>query len=467
MNKEFNIQNVAEIITKIPQDQMPAFEKIISAFAPAAEEELPDWMIDDSHLDEIRFTDFFLEKYPMLCVHEKLYGLDGMEEDDRVKKVISELISPFIRTDVAGKIKKLLDLLKIRAHAEALPLDKEHIHFWNGTYTVSDRSFSSEKVICLNRLPVSYNPEAEEPEHWFGFLRRLLFEDDIPSLQEYMGYCLIPVTSAQAMMFVLGDGGEGKSRITLVFQEIFGNNMSVGHLEKLATDKFAPSYQEGKLLFMDDDMTTKALSDTSVLKTIVTLESRYELEGKHQQGVQRDLYIRLFALGNVPLTSLYDRSDGFYRRQIILKVKPKPPDRMDNHALIDKLKEETEGILLWCLEGLHRLIDHDFHFTISERSRKLRDEYRKNEDNISDFLESDGYVRFEKGTQSSSRRLYDAYSRWCDDNAEKSFGESYFTRYLRQNETRYGIRYDKNLDLGGGKKVRGYRDIYVVLGPAK
>ena len=34
--------------------------------------------------------------------------------------------------------------------------------------------------------------------------------------------------------------------------------------------------------------------------------------------------------------------------------------------LIDKMRNEKEGILLWALEGLHRLIQNNYQFTISE-----------------------------------------------------------------------------------------------------
>ena len=61
--------------------------------------------------------------------------------------------------------------------------------------------------------------------------------------------------------------------------------------------------------------------------------------------------MRLLALGNGALSALYDKSDGFYRRQLILTVKPKPEDRIDDRGLIEKLTAEAEGIMQWCLEG--------------------------------------------------------------------------------------------------------------------
>ena len=47
---------------------------------------------------------------------------------------------------------------------------------------------------CQNRLPVKYDPKAATPDRWLTFLHELLDDADIPTLQEYLGYCLIPST---------------------------------------------------------------------------------------------------------------------------------------------------------------------------------------------------------------------------------------------------------------------------------
>ena len=38
---------------------------------------------------------------------------------------------------------------------------------------------------------------------------------------------------------------------------------------------------------------------------------------------------RLLAFSNGDLQALFDRSDGFYRRQLVLTAKEKPADRVD------------------------------------------------------------------------------------------------------------------------------------------
>ena len=62
----------------------------------------------------------------------------------------------------------------------------------------------------MNRLPIAYVSDRTAPTRWLQFLNELLYEEDIPALQEYIGYCLLPVTKAQKMLLMVGKGGEGK-----------------------------------------------------------------------------------------------------------------------------------------------------------------------------------------------------------------------------------------------------------------
>ena len=435
-----------------------------AAFESDVTEEAPFWF-DGKSIDEIGYCEHLLSHCPMKCINGMLYDQNGIVDINRLENVIFNEIKPYAFTNVAKVVGKLKDALKIAAYSRELAIDEKHIHFQNGTYSTEDGSFTEEKTFCLNRLPVNYVPDAPKPERWLSFLDELLYPEDIPALQEFMGYTFIPTNRAQVMMLIIGNGGEGKSRIALVLRALHGNNMNMCSLGKLSKDKFSRADQEGKLLMVDDDINIKALEDTSVLKTIVTLESKYDLERKNQQSYQGNLYVRVLALGNGALASLYDKSDGFYRRQLVLQVKPKSEDREDDRNLIDKLKEESEGIMQWCLEGLHRLMDNGFAFTVSERMKTNIEEMKKNDNNIIEFYESTGYIRFEEGTHALSRDLYSAYQKWCADNLENPFSQRTFTSQLKRDEEKLGIRYDKNLDAAGGKKARGYHGVHVTIRP--
>ncbi len=203
-----------------------------------------------------------------------------------------------------------------------------------------------KKEYCSNRLPVSYQTEAPAPEQWLCFLSELLEPEDIPALQEYLGYCLIPSTKGQKMLMLVGKGGEGKSRIGVVMNAIFGLNMNTTSIQKVENSRFARADLEGKLLMLDDDLDMNALTKTNYVKSIVTAELRMDLERKREQSYQGLLYVRFLCFGNGALTALHDRSDGFFRRQIILTTRDKPADRFDDPFLAEKLIAEKEGIFL-------------------------------------------------------------------------------------------------------------------------
>ena len=99
------------------------------------------------------------------------------------------------------------------------------------------------------------------------------------------------------------------------------------------------------------------------------------------------MFARLLAFSNGDLQALYDRSDGFYRRQLVLTTKEKPADRADDPDLAEKMKAEAEGIFLWAFEGLQRLVANNFKFTESDRIRENREAVKRDNNNIFDLIE--------------------------------------------------------------------------------
>ena len=198
----------------------------------------------------------------------------------------------------------------------------------DGTLDITrPEDLTDEKKFCRNRLPVTVNADGKRPVHWLKFVNDLLEPDDIPALQEYMGYCLVPTTKAQKMLLIIGNGGEGKSRIGVVMRYLLGNNMNNGSIPKLETNAFARADLEHKLLMVDDDMRLEHLPSTNNLKALITAEGPMDLEKKGVQSYQGVMYCRLMAFSNGYLRSTNDDSWGFFRRQLILMTKPRPEDR--------------------------------------------------------------------------------------------------------------------------------------------
>lgn len=132
----------------------------------------------------------------------------------------------------------------------------------------------------------------------------------------------------------------------------------------------------------------------------------------HQRSEFRCAELGVFCFGNGALKARNDSSYAFYRRQMIIKVKPRPRDRVDDPFLADKLKSEATGILLWAIEGLHRLMANEFHFTESEQAIWNREQALASGDSIMSFMTLD-MVEYDSEAKVTTVELYRAYERWC------------------------------------------------------
>lgn len=423
--------------------------------------DFPAWY-DGKTINETLFCEEFLAEHPMVSVNDTFFTKNGrVTDENRLKKEIYNRIKPYVTGGIARKITGILDVLRVECYCPGLPLYQDRIHVANGTLFLDGR-FSEHRDFCQNRLPVAYTPNAPQPVKWLHFLSQLLTAEDIPTLQEFMGYCLIPSTKGQKMLILTGRGGEGKSRIGLVLRALLGSNMNTGSIAKIETSPFARADLEHQLVMLDDDMKLEALPQTNNIKAIVTAELPMDMERKGRQSYQGDLNVRFLALGNGTLQSLYDRSVGFFRRQIILTVKEKDPNRRDDPYLAEKLCAEAEGIFLWALDGLHRLIENDYRFTISDAAKENMTAAVSEGNNIVEFLNSEGYIRFKADFEASSRELYSVYRLWCEDNAVSAISSKSFCSYLKQNERTYNLEYTNKVHVGNGRFVRGFMGIEVL-----
>ena len=420
---------------------------------------------DGKAINEVIFCEEFLRDYPMITVNGTFFTVNGIVNDEnRLKKEIYDRIKPYVTSNIAKRVTNLLDVMRMECCAADLLLYQDRIHVANGTYHL-DGTFSTEKDYCRNRLPVAYHPEAPQPVTWLHFLSQLLEPEDILTLQEFIGYCFIPSTKGQKMLMLTGKGGEGKSRIGVVLRALLGTNMKTGSVAKVETSNFARADLEHELLMLDDDMKLEALPQTNNIKAIITAELPMDLERKRQQSYQGDLYVRFIGLGNGVLQALHDRSVGFFRRQIILTTKEKEPNRKDDPYIAEKMTAEAEGIFLWALEGLHRLIANDFRFTLSQSALDNLNDAVSDGNNIIDFLASEGYIRFRADYEASSKNLYAVYKQWCDDNALNSLSQKSFGSFLKQNESRYNLEYTNKVNIGGGRFARGFVGIELLQRP--
>ena len=426
---------------------------------------LPMWF-DGQNINEALFCEEFLQERRIIFANGAFFTPDGRVTDDLpLRGEIYDKLKFCAVNNIPRKITNILEVLKLEAQVPDFPPEQDRIHVFNGTLLLNGTFTEGRPAIVRSRLPVVYNPDAPAPVIWLNFLNGLLHAEDIPTLQEFIGYCLIPSNKGQRMMVIKGNGGEGKSQIGAVLSAIFGTNMKDGSIGKISENRFARADLEHILLCVDDDMRMEALRQTNYVKSIVTAQGQMDLERKGKQSYQGWMYARLLAFSNGDLQALYDRSDGFYRRQLILTTKDKPQSRVDDPDIAEKMAAEVKGILLWAFEGLQRLVKNGFQFTESDRAKRNRELVKRDNNNVFDFLESEGYIRLKADACTSSKELYEVYKMWCEENSLNAIKARGFSDALIANQRRYNLESTNNIVNSSGRRVRGFVGIEALVQP--
>ncbi len=425
----------------------------------------PFWF-DGKSINEALFCDDFLSRHKLVYTDDAFFTPDGRVTDELpLRGEIFEELRCCAVSNIPRKISNIMELMKLAARVEGLPPESDRIHLSNGTLMLDGTFTEGRSKIVRSRLPVAYNPNAPKPERWLKFLGELLYPEDISTLQEFIGYCLIPCNKGQRMMVIKGSGGEGKSQIGAVLSALFGCNMKDGSIGKISENRFARADLEHVLLCVDDDMRMEALRQTNYVKSIVTAQGKMDLERKGKQSYQGWMFVRLLAFSNGDLQALFDRSDGFYRRQLVLTTKEKPADRVDDPDLAEKMKAEVEGIFLWAFEGLKRLVANNFKFTESARTRENREAVKRDNNNVYDFLESEGYIRLKTDASISSKDCYGIYRMWCEENNLTALKPRSFSDALVAASGKYNLEYCNNIINAAGRRVRGFYGIEALVMP--
>ena len=424
----------------------------------------PDWFTG-SNINESAFCLQFVEKHKLAYTENAFFTPRGrLDDETQLQRAIYAQVMPYVTTNMNRKINNLIELMKIIAKTDSLPPQTDRIHLSNGTLFLDGRFVPGCGEIVRSRFPVAYVPNPEPPRLWLRFLSELLYEEDIPTLQEFIGYCLIPSNKGQRMMVIKGNGGEGKSQVGAVLFRLFGDNAKDGSVGKISENAFARADIESTLLMIDDDMRLEALKQTNYVKSIVTAKGKMDLERKGKQSYQGWMYARMLAFSNGDLTALYDRSDGFFRRQLILTARGRRPDRVDDPFLSDKLCEEIPGIFNWAFEGLKRLIANGFRFTESERAKQSREEVRQENNNILQFMNSKGYIQPGENLRITSKNLVRAYRSFCAENALPAMRSRSVLQFLKMHQDELGLDYTNHMLNEYGQEVRGFRGVGLVMG---
>ena len=399
------------------------------------------------------------EANELISVDRMLYSPDGYVSDMAMRKEISGSLVQAGWTDVLDTpVSHVLNSIKDTYHREKLPVDKNVIPFANGDLHIGKDIWEfrqGEKKQGAYRLSVDYI-DSDTPMPWFTKWVNDVFEkDDITTLQELLGYCLVPVTTAQEAFILVGEAGVGKSVLTYLLGEIFGNAYQELSIKELAQNRFYTSLVENKLVIYDDDLHTEAISETGIFKKLVTANQEITAERKYEQPHKFLPYCTIIANSNDMIKTLYDDSDGFYRRLHPLHVKNKNPGRKNISNMAQLVAEEKDAIVRWALKGLIRVMRNNYKISWSQRSYDYMSSEKSKGLHFPDFMET--VFENDPNATITTEEIGIIYKQWCRQNAIQEVSIRRLQNWIGNNLEVLNITKTQI----GKKRLKGYSGIKI------
>ena len=278
-------------------------------------------------------------------------------------------------------------------------------------------------TVCL---PYEFDPVATCPK-WLAFLSRNVEDDQqrIDLLQEWFGLQLVPDTSQQKFMLMVGEGSNGKSVCCAVLVALLGcDNVSHLPLEDFG-QRFQLATTLGKLANISSEIGELDKVAEGHLKSF-TSGDRMSFEAKHKPLFDALPTARLTLATNT-LPRFSDRSGGLWRRLLLMPWRVEIPvsERIVGMDSMEYWQDELPGILNWALTGLRRLRQQE-RFTESDVCDEALAEYRTSNNPTRTFL-LEGYREHSSG-QVPCRDVYRAYVEWCGRTGHRPLADRAFGR---------------------------------------
>lgn len=112
----------------------------------------------------------------------------------------------------------------------------------------------SPDYFSRNQLPVSFEPGARYDRFLNELLLTAMTEDDVQTLKQYMGQCLLGRNISQTFLILSGTPGGGKGTLVNVIEQLIGRDNSVELRTNCLTGRFEVGRYLGKKLLIGRDV---------------------------------------------------------------------------------------------------------------------------------------------------------------------------------------------------------------------
>ena len=290
---------------------------------------------------------------------------------------------------------------------ELLPCKSTTLHLPSGKLLEP-----TPRLFNFNALDFDFDPNAPEAVRWLAFLAELFGDDheSIDLLQEWFGYCLTADTSLQKMLLLVGPRRSGKGTIARVLTKLVGQTNVVGPTVSSLGNNFGLQPLLGKSMAIVSDARFAGDNIMTVVERLLCIsgEDSITVDRKFKEAVTQTLPIRFMFLTN-ELPRFNDASTALAGRFLILRLTQSFYGK-ENTGLTDALLAELPGILLWAIDGWHKLRSRG-RFLEPESSQSCVQDIEDLSSPVSAFVRERCVVG--PGHRVACAELYASWTDWC------------------------------------------------------
>jgi len=324
---------------------------------------------------------------------------------------------------------------------------KQAVVFKNGIYYVNDNRFESHNpdIFITSTLSYNYNPNAK-CDLWLWFVEDIFNgnQECIDLLQEWFGYNLIASNHLEQFMFFFGVPGSGKSTTTDVLYAMLGSNKcGAANLEDLSNRFGLQPFIHKQAIIISEDKATRKVEADKILQRLkrITGQDWLPVDIKFRDPIQIKPIWRITYAGN-DILPFDDAAWALGRRLNLLYFENsyEKPDR----TLKNRLVREAQGIAIWALEGLKRLLKNG-EFTVPLVSKTHIQDFKSFTNSLAAMIDSCCRIYDEPAEQekhwAAFDHLYELHKVWYEDNGLKpmtkiAFGMKFKNTFPNLQKTR-------------------------------
>ena len=217
-------------------------------------------------LDYKKFVDVFAQVNNCVYCNGVFFNPDGTISNQSIRRDIAKSLGEAgWKGRIDSPTNSIFQTLKDMYSVDSLSVDEHVIPLGNGDLHIGKGEWEfrhGEKTHTPYRLNVNYVPTDKPTPLFDKWLNDVFAPEDIPTVQDIMGYMLVPTTAAGEAFFIVGDGEAGKSGLGTILMGILGKASTSIETQRLVTKQFQVAEVEHKLMAYDDDFWLLTMTET-------------------------------------------------------------------------------------------------------------------------------------------------------------------------------------------------------------